>query len=178
MVETRSQLKARLQDRGLWNDFVALRSQLTADGMTPAQAKAEALHRVEIQVAPPRPAKGAGDNLPPQKMDVTAAPEELPDFTRRVPNDRAVQWVAQNLCNTKLRPDEAPSGLAWGLLAWVRRSPGNEASFWGSIWPKVAAKDSQAQEETDNKDVGTERALEMLDKLITDLTANERPQGS
>lgn len=52
MAETRKQLKDRLQAAGLWQEYVDLRVQLAADGMTAAQARVEALRRVEAMIAP------------------------------------------------------------------------------------------------------------------------------
>lgn len=46
------QRKERLQAAGLWEDFVALRAQLVAGGMAPAQADEEAQRQVKSR--PPR----------------------------------------------------------------------------------------------------------------------------
>ncbi len=164
MAESRKELRQRLQLAGVWNQFVTLRAQLAADGMTPAQAKAEALARVEARtIAPPK--SDAPDNASIEAPHEPANEQALPDFTQRVPNYEAAQWVAENLANSKVRPEDAPSGLAWGLLAWVRLSPANQSAFWGSIWAKLlptgAALKSQQDKAADGMphDGGTERAL-------------------
>ena len=169
MRETRKQLKERLQAAGLWEEYVALRVQLAADGLTPAQAREEALRRIEARAseppsgdAPINPAPGETPNTPPA---------ELPDFARKVANPEAVEWVAQNLVNPNVRAGDAPGSQAWGLLTWVRRSPANETTFWGSIWPKLsstgaASKRAQETDEAEPVDEGEERCLALLEELL------------
>jgi hypothetical protein len=60
MGETRPQLKARLEAAGVWPEFVRLRDQLAAGGLTPAQVRAEALRRVEALPPPPLPSGNGG----------------------------------------------------------------------------------------------------------------------
>src|SRR5262245_42220636 len=141
MAETRQQLKERLQAAGLWHEFVALRDRLAAGGLVPAQARAEGLRQVGARPArppaPPPPGGPAGPS-PAEAVEPAATPaDDWPDFTRSVPPHDAAQWVAENIANPRVRPHDAPSGLAWGLLQWVRLAPANQTTFWGSIWPKL-----------------------------------------
>jgi hypothetical protein len=184
MGETRQQLKERLQAAGVWDDYLALRDRLAKDGLTPAQAREEALRQVES-----RPTTPSQDELPDDEHPADPSPGEgqeaaavdggQPDFGRQVPNFQAAQWVAQNLANAKVRPDEAPSGLAWGLLTWVRRTPANQATFWGSIWSKMlptGAAIKKQQGETgaaSEADEGTALCQDLVTNLLDQFEAEQ-----
>jgi hypothetical protein len=181
MAETRKQLKERLQAAGLWQEYVALRVQLAADGMTPAQAREEALRRVESRAPEPQAVPAPIDRAPASLPDMS--PAELPDFSRDVPNSDAVEWVARNLANPNVRAADAPGSQAWGLLTWVRRSPANETTFWGSIWPKLSATGaaSKRQQEADTAedvDMGTERALALCEVWLDDYHVQEAKENA
>jgi hypothetical protein len=131
MGETRKQLKERLQAAGRWQEYLELRERLGKGGLTPAQASRQAL--AEIELRPPKVPEPLTSVTEPVPVD-----EELPDFNgQAVPNHEAAQWVAENVANSKVRAEDAPSALAWGLLKWVRLSPANQSTFWSSIWPKL-----------------------------------------
>jgi hypothetical protein len=174
MAETRKQRKDRLKSTGSWEAFVAKRDQLVRDGMTPADAREEAAcwaeaQRYLAQATEPAsvnaPIDRAADHLP------AAPPAEHPDFSRKVPNAKAVEWVAQNLANPDIRAADAPAPQAWALLCWVRRSPANETTFWGSIWPKLSSKREQEAEDVKKVDEGTERVRRLLEKEAKELEA-------
>lgn len=189
MGQTRQQLKERLQAAGDWQDYVAQREQLVGEGLTPAQAREEALRRIDAR--PPRPrelrtADAQNGPAPTEDPNATTVEPSGPDFTRHVPNHAAAQWVAENIANAKVRPEDAPSGLAWGLLQWVRHTPANQATFWGSIWPKLLPTGAALRQRQDRDeqgpcptcgrepepvDEGTERCLGLIDKLLNE--ANE-----
>src|SRR5262249_52053852 len=44
------------------------------------------------------------------------------------------RWVATKVEDPEVRPEDAPNGLAWALLLWVRRAEANYDTFWDSIW--------------------------------------------
>jgi hypothetical protein len=169
MNETRQQLKARLQQEGKWQDFLALREQLKASGLPPDQAREEALRQVESR--PPKPPELANPGDPPTVGAPVQSPavEELgPDFSLNVPNYEAAQWVASQIANTQVRAQDAPSGLAWGLLQWVRFNPANQTTFWSSIWPRMlpsgaALQKQQETAEVQKVDGGYERLKKLLD---------------
>lgn len=171
MRETREQLKQRLQAAGLWERFLTIRDQLCAEGLTPAQARQEALRQVESQPIGELP-QAAKVEAPTDGNPANPPPEQsLPDFSRRVPDDDAVRWVAENLVNPNVRPGDAPGGQAWGLLQWVRSVPANQTTFWGSIWPKLlttgaALKQRQEPDQPEPVDEGSERVLELIEKLL------------
>jgi hypothetical protein len=171
MAQQRKVLKQRLQAKGLWGDYLSLRNRLVKEGMPPAEAREEALRQVEAR--PPR----QPDPQPSESPSAASAAEEeevWPDFGSPVPNYQSAQWVAENLASPLARPQDAPSGLAWGLLLWVRRSAANERAFWNTIWPKLlpngtAHKQHQggaAPDPSDDFDEGELALGELLDRTI------------
>jgi hypothetical protein len=202
MPETKRQLKERLQAEGVWEDFLALRQQLVGDGLTPAQARKEALGRIEARLAQQSERPGSDRPRDPPPVTGPAQPataERGPDFTRHLPNHEAAQWVAENLANANVRPQDAPNGLAWGLLQWVRLTPANQATFWGSIWPKLlptaaALKRGQEAEagkagdkegpcpecgrEPEPVDVGSERAEALIQELLDEMDAEQADEDA
>jgi hypothetical protein len=178
MAETRQQIKQRLQVAGLWQDYVAMRQKLGKDGMTPAQARTAALHQIETRPRADAEQPAPNTDTPTYPIDKPEqTPAEQPDVDfggQIVPSRDAVEWVSENIEKASVRRGDAPSGLAWGLLAWVRRTPANEATFWGSIFPKLLptgaalkGKQEKAEEEVPI-DEGTERCLELCEQLIRD----------
>jgi hypothetical protein len=150
MGETRQQLKERLQAAGLWGEYVRQRGLLMDQGLTPALAREEALRRVES--LPPRtaPTPEAGSPSPGEGPDQEAE-GGFPDFGGQVSNPKAVQWVAEHIADPSVRPQDAPGGLAWGLLQWVRLTPANQTTFWSSIWPRLSTEEKDAGEEWDGR---------------------------
>jgi len=71
MEETRRQIKERLQAAGRWGDYLALREQLAQGGLTPAQARAEALRQIES-----RPPHQSGQPAPDPPSAATPIPEK------------------------------------------------------------------------------------------------------
>ena len=64
----------------------------------------------------------------------------------------------------------SPSGLAWGLRCWIRRTPANETAFWGSIWSKLLPTGAQkgkpekpAEDDETPIDEGTERCIALCE---------------
>jgi hypothetical protein len=184
-METRKELKKRLEAAEVWTDYVDLRQRLIKEGLTPAEARKQAV--AEIDSRPPKPA-AAPDHAAVASMEPAPA-VDLPDFNGEVPNNEAVQWVGENLVKSNVRPEDAPSGLAWGLLQWARSTPANKTTFWGSLWSKLLITGTALQQKEDKArlkegpcptcghepeppDRGTENALRVLKQFAEE--ADER----
>jgi hypothetical protein len=173
MGENRQQIKARLQQEGKWENFLAIRERLKADGLPPDQAREQALAQVDS--LPPRPPAApttAGPSDMPSAEEPGQTPEEpWPDYNKQVPTWESAAWVAENLGNPSIRPQHAPSGLAFGLLTWCRASPANTNTFWTSLYPKLlpsgaALAKQQEAEKFEPVDVGYEKVKKLLDEAI------------
>jgi hypothetical protein len=79
MTETKTERKQRLQAQGQWEEFVALRAQLTQGGMSPAEANGEALRRLEASAPngpePERTSPNGEASVPSQEPERVLAEE-------------------------------------------------------------------------------------------------------
>jgi hypothetical protein len=171
MTQTRAERKQRLQREGKWEAFKELRERLQAEGMSPADADEEAMQQID---ATPAPTAEPSPTVPP--LDASA---EGVDFGKQVSHQAAAQWVASNIANQSVESKDAPSGMAWSLLQWVRRTQGNEDIFWRSIWTKLFSTERAVKDLWDGKsacptcgqrppqpDLGTERAMDLLKQWL------------
>jgi hypothetical protein len=180
MGETRQQLKERLLQEGRWQDYLTLREQLKASGLPPDQARDEALRQIEAR--PPKQMELANPDDPPPVGAPGQSPavEELgPDYTKQVPNFESAQWVAQNLANPKVQAQDAPSGLAWGLLQWVRVTPANQNTFWSSIWPRMLPSGAALQKQQETEEVKkVDKGYERLKKLMNEMQSKNEQEDA
>jgi hypothetical protein len=174
MQETRAQLKERLQREGKWGNFLAIREKLKADGLPPDRAREQALAQVDaLPPQQPEPPGPAGPGYPPPAEEPGLTPAEpWPNFNKQVPTWESAAWVAENLANPAVRPQDAPSGLAFGLLQWCRSSPAHTTTFWTSLYPKLLPSGNilqQKQQEAwgvERVDPGAEKIKKLLEELI------------
>src|SRR5262245_56560536 len=119
MGETRKQLKARLQASGAWDEYLACREQLAQTGLSPTEARKEALRQIDA-----RPPQKPEPPTPVQTGDepcVEAMHEPLPLC------DRCERLFGQPGCPTcfqihgtaeTLRSADLPSEADW-LERWI-----------------------------------------------------------
>ena len=86
MRETRQQLKDRLKATGCWPEYLALRERLTRDGLTPAQAREEALAQLES-----RPPQSATAN-PPSVNDGEQNKSDHSRLVIDIPHIERIAW--------------------------------------------------------------------------------------
>ena len=101
MVETRKELRARLQAAGLWNDYLALRDRLARDGLTAGQARKEALRQIDEGLpqpsVPEAPQEEApqipdGANEPSLHEERKEGGPDLSELVIRIPAIEKVAW--------------------------------------------------------------------------------------
>lgn len=59
---------------------------------------------------------------------------------------QVVEWVAEHMHLDGVKPEDAPSGTAWGMLQFVKAGMGagrSEEIFWGQIYPKLMPSQSE-----------------------------------
>ncbi len=76
MNETKRQRRERLQAAGLWDEYLKIRQRLGTQGMTPREARDEALRQIDAR--PPHPPEAS----------TTAPPGEPPDVEVHYPRPR------------------------------------------------------------------------------------------
>lgn len=78
---------------------------------------------------------------------------------------QSVAWVFDNLALRDLQPSDAPSPGAWGLVCWVRETPGNRTEFYRTIWPKLLPSRTQIDDGADWRDDGRKQLSE-IDQIL------------
>ena len=63
-----------------------------------------------------------------------------------------LQWVASHLCVKDVKPRDAPSSTAWGMLMWARTSPTTENIFWSNLFTKSMPTKQQLDHEVSRGD--------------------------
>src|SRR5262245_47757824 len=62
MLESKKDLKQRLQDLGLWTEFLVLRERLKSEGLDPAAAREKAARLIDERM-PHQPSKDVQDSV-------------------------------------------------------------------------------------------------------------------
>lgn len=96
---------------------------------------------------------------------------------KRVATAKVVEWVASMIQVSDVKPKDAPSSEAWGMLVWARRSPVNESQFWGTIYGKLLPSRAQIDSELKYADDGM-RVEETADRLLAMREAFEADDGA
>lgn len=161
--ETRVEFKLRLQKEGRWQEFLDYRKQLTREGYDDVSATQIARLRFAPgnKVVSEKPEEVLVDS-----EENNLKEEELIDpslFDGKSSDAReAAEWVADCI-HLDVKPEEAPSKLAWNLLLWVR-NPLNECDFWKSIWTKLLPTRSQLEKEEKFSDDGR-TVLKLIERI-------------
>lgn len=165
MTESRGQMETRLKREGRSEAFEARCRALKAEGLSGSDAYQLAVHEFSEPL--------------PRVENNGRVPAKL--FEGKVPPIRTtIEWVAQKIAISDVKPEHAPSSEAWGLLQWVQRSDTNESEFWRSIYPKLLPSRSQMEsvdrplEQDEEDDDPTMRALERHLEAIEERTAIAR----
>lgn len=120
-------------------------------------------------------------NLEADKLEDSQGEKVVPATTRPKKGQlESVAWVAEVIekirqvgldphsedFGPKASKFNPPSGESVGLLRWVLSSPGNQETFWSSIWVKMLPSRSQIETEARFRDDGRQvfRVLEMYDQ--------------
>jgi hypothetical protein len=168
MRETRQQIKDRLQAAGRWEDFVAMREKLVQEGISPAQARLQALREIDSRLRPQLKAPGKNGTGKQSAVDDGGLRNgRWPEFNGQVPTADAVAWVGENMARPKLQPKDAPCGLAYSVWLWARHSPANETAFWTQIWARAALRPNERKPEQEEPKDAQDSGLspELLDAL-------------
>jgi hypothetical protein len=166
-----------------WQQFVEIRERFVKDGVPRQEAwERTALVFLEADFWTPKldpRIPDLGDNQAPGPVAIPVAEESQPAETEgnapasvfinkaKANIRRDILWVYENLHLTGVRAKNAPSGGAWGLLVWARKTSANEASFITQILSKVISKDD------DEKD----SRMEDDDRTAADLISQIRRIG-
>ena len=74
-----------------------------------------------------------------------------------------LQWVASHLCVEDVKPRDAPSSTAWGMLMWARSSPTTENIFWSNLFTKSMPTKQQLDHESSKNDASD--VIRLIDEV-------------
>ena len=162
--ESSARMQARLEAEDRWDEFKARKKELRAEFEADGHPKpGSAAYQQCLQ-----------EFAPPAKAETTPQHEATVDDDELVPLDEfgdsaatdagAIRWTAEHIAVADIKPADAPSRSAWGLLAWARRKQ-NQHAFWSQIFPKVLPTRSQAEGHGDEHDPGIAAVEDVLAKL-------------
>ena len=162
--ETQDGFRQRLRQEGRFKEFSARRKDLQAEGRSPSESWERAA--AEFGFGEPRTVAEGGFSSP---QKVTS--EMFQGQTSSVQSD--FEWVYENQAVEDVRPENAPSSGAWGLLQFSRMEP---RAFY-TEWMRMASRreDECAEERrfVDDANRSTEEIAEMLRQLTTVATDDE-----
>jgi hypothetical protein len=160
-MATRKEIKARLQAAGQWDEYVAERVKLAADGMTPAQAREEALRRIEsrpkARAELPTPSNDPAPDLIREYVAPRddGAPAQLQDLRHVYLNaQRHDRTEAHD--NARRFKDRDPKGFH-GMMATLEKEHA----------ATMAAKPKKNPDEV--SDVSSAKCIEIAERLLIDL---------
>lgn len=190
----KAEIKVELKAAGLWREFCSIRDQLKLDGMTPLDAKVEALVRVESDLeawrksgdsglaavsagagrGAPEPVCCPGEGAPVrEKGSAPDAWEQLTDeehaefMGRKADVISIYAWVGDHLGvpARRLKILEAPSPVAWNLLMDARRTSVRKSEFLDKSYSKLLP----SRANLDDSGVGVVDGMhivEAIDRLV------------
>jgi hypothetical protein len=152
--ESKGELTTRLRQEGRWDAFVKRREQLKAEG---ARAK-DAWEQAAAEFPPVDVPVGAA-------VVVVVDPVELEALRGKEPVGmlEAVRWVFNFACVPWVKPGDAPSAGAWGLLQWAKRNPASLTEFYRTFAARLLTVAEPEPEPEHGTDPQTKRLLDMLD---------------
>lgn len=180
MAKVTESQRARLQAKGVWEQFLKRRAELKED-MEPRYALEQALDEfltskdgvvgsVEAGesalnggVVVPELDSGLQGPVPPPPGPVSLeAFEGRPTHVSEVTN---ILWVADHMRVVDLDPRECPSLRAWNLLCECREDKGFRASFWKDYYGKTVPPKSKLDNEGDGGDIDGKVTVDLIDRI-------------
>lgn len=143
-------LKRRLQAEGTWKDFIRVRESLKDGGMDERDAWLTA----------------AGEEVPERNEPTDALASDFADKAASEPE--SVRWVADNISVKGVKPSDAPSAAAWGLLQWAKSSVTTKDRFFTQVYTRLMPSGKQLEDEGRFRDDG-EGIIELCGKVEAEI---------
>lgn len=151
------EIKERLKAEGRWEEFIAYRDRLKAEGYRPKAAREAAIleftqNSGEVPISCSGP---AASTFPPGNIDgaagslasVPSGSVKLADFEDRSAAEAdIIRWVARFMEIEDVSPAECPDPIAWNMLVHCRKFPAAKNEFWRNTYPKLLPSRSQLEE--------------------------------
>lgn len=165
MTESKIELTERLRRDGRWSEASRFKDTALRDFRDKGMKRSEASDAAWEAMATAFPPLDTGsETIPFVTPDGHHGGDaddliDLDDLAGGRPFDfaRDVQLVYQHL-GADVRPQDAPSAGAWGLLTWARRNPGR---FFETILPKAKSADQDEEVEVNPRRFAKKTAAEL-----------------
>ena len=183
--------KARLEGLGTWPSYCARQRELQKTGIS-RNEQLEILNvefgRLRTGVSPAEKVVAEFKSANPDPGEVVEK-VELPDLSlmsqvcakkltaNKVTDAESIRWVLENIHVDGLSPADAPSLVAWSYYQYAKSNKKAYAGFMETIAPKVLNVKEEAKLEEDIT-TGSERQVEMIDKLIKKYLKKEQDETS
>lgn len=166
MRESKGDLTSRLRREGRWNEFVARREALKAEGL-PA---AEAWNAAAAEFPPPTP---QSDENAASGEDVSGYDLSALDGKPQISMIKVVQWAFEHLDSPGVTPADAPSAGAWTMLTWARQNGDTRSEFMKTFMAKLMPNRQQVEDSERMSDDGVEvlEAIALCRQALTDAEA-------
>ena len=151
--ETQDGFRERLRQEGRFKDFSARRKDLQAEGLSPSESWERAA--AEFGFGEPRTVGESGFSSPYQ---VTS--EMFEGQTASLQSD--FEWVYENQAVENVRPENAPSSGAWGLLQFSRMEPRAFYTEWLRMIGRQEDEFAEQRRFVEDANRKTEEIAEML----------------
>lgn len=155
--ETWKQFEARLHREGRGDELLAAKAECKQRGLSPQDARAALFAKF-----------GRGRYTPPGeeagKTGAGCGTCRQTDFQRTAecsPRED-ILWVAAHMEVAEVRPVDAPSSTAWGMLMAFRGSALSKQAFWKDIYSRVIVAKMDFEREERMRDDGR-RQIELIE---------------
>ena len=146
----------KLQQAGLWKDFLADRESLgplQKPSEAPERGLREFIPKCEkLPTAPPVP---LGADRPPREF-----------FAKECSETETIRWVTANVDNPYATFADAPSPTALTLLSMCRESAGFKADFFNNQWTKLIPARSSFDSGDRGKGVDGTVEIELIGRIL------------
>ena len=156
MIESRSELKARLKQDGRWDKYLSLRDGYKLKGLPPKDANRKALDDIKDETTDQDNAVADDNNSFLHKQSFSS--------TGKTSARKIVEWIFNNIGIEDVKPEDAPSSGAWCYMQSLRSSPTLLQDFYRNVWTKMLPSKSEIEAREKHDDDGRE-LVEFIDRI-------------
>ena len=155
-------MERSVNEQGRWEEYKAERDELEDEGLEKDEITQRLLDKPKwwpVEVV---------DEL---HEDTIIELDKLVKSEKGCALDRSVAWVAENLGNDRMRPQDAPSGTAWNLLEWTRVGEGNKSEFIKNLLSKLMPSSKDLENQARYSDDGS-TIIELAERIKARMAEN------
>jgi len=162
---TKEQARKEMIVAGCYDAFREMVKYHEKAGLTPEAAYWQSYQEVMGEgKEPPKPKSKSGTIVPVQDEAMASKMVAKKNFKKKTATPiENLQWVASHLCVEDVKPRDAPSSTAWGMLMWARSSPTTENIFWSNLFTKSMPTKQQLDYQASKNDASD--VIRLIDEV-------------